>query len=78
MDTTNMDPVVIYLMLYYWYIIINPQCACTRVMVVVLCVCACVCVCVSLFCLLTRLGVQQSGISGYSAENAVKVKSGCH
>ena len=49
-----------------------------RVTVVVLCVC--VCVCVSVFSILPSCAFRRPtrGISGYSAENAVKLKKPCH
>ena len=60
----------------YSYGVINPRRAyAPRVTVVVLCVC--VCVCVSVFSILPSRAFRRSmrGISGYSAENAVKLKS---
>ena len=54
--------------------VINPRRACTeRVTVVVLCVC----VCVSVFCILPSRTFRDPprGISGYSAETAVNLKS---
>lgn len=58
-------------------IIINPQRACTRVTVVVLSVCVCVCVYLCVLSILPFHALKRptSSISGYSMENAAKVKS---
>ena len=55
--------------------VINPRRTCTRVTVVVLCVC--VSVCVPVFSILPSRAFRRPtrGTSGYSAENAVKLKS---
>ena len=58
-----------------WSFVVNPQRACARVTAV--CLCVCVCVCVSVFSILPSRAFSRPtrGTSGYSAENAAKLKS---
>ena len=76
--TYNLRPKIIECV--HWMNIFNPRRTCApRVTAVVLCVCVsvCLCLCVPIFSILPFCAFRRPmrGISSYSAENAVKLKS---